>query len=140
MYEQFFGFRELPFELTPNPRFLFLTHRHREALTSLRHGISTAKGIVVLVGEAGTGKTTLVRTVLDEQANGRVRCLYLNNPTLTRDEFVEFLATGLGLGDHAAHSKAALLVELEQTLIERRSHGEITALIQRARLEPDHGE
>ena len=129
MYEQFFGFRELPFELTPNPRFLFLTHRHREALTSLRHGISTAKGIVVLIGEAGTGKTTIVRTVLDEQTGGDVRCLYLNNPTLTRDEFVEFLATGLGLGDHAAESKAAMLVELERALVERRSRGQITALL-----------
>jgi general secretion pathway protein A len=129
MYEQFYGFRELPFELTPNPRFLFLTHRHREALTSLRHGISTAKGIVVLIGEAGTGKTTLVRTVLDEHADGLVRCLYLNNPTLTRDEFIEFLATGLGLSDRAAHSKAALLVDLERALLERRSRGEITALL-----------
>jgi len=129
MYEQFFGFRELPFELTPDPRFLFLTHRHREALTSLRHGISTAKGLVVLIGEAGTGKTTLVRTVLDEHMDSGVRCLYLNNPTLTRDEFVEFLATGLSLGAHAAESKAALLVELERTLVERRSQGEITALL-----------
>src|SRR2546422_238910 len=82
MYEQFFGFRELPFELTPNPRFLFLTHRHREALTSLRHGISTAKGIVVLIGEAGTGKTTIVRTVLDEQTEKLLPVVLAGQPEL----------------------------------------------------------
>ena len=64
MYESFFGLRERPFELTPNPRFLFLTPRHREALSNLRYGLSSPRGITLLLGEAGTGKTTLVRSAL----------------------------------------------------------------------------
>src|SRR6202008_401771 len=61
MYQRFYGLRELPFELTPNPRFLYLTPRHREALSNLHYTLSAGKSITVLVGEAGTGKTTLLR-------------------------------------------------------------------------------
>ena|ERR1051326_8119545 len=128
MYTDFFGLRELPFELTPNPRFLFLTRAHREALTNLRHALGSAKGLALLIGDAGTGKTTLVRTVLETQLTG-VKALYLNNPTLTRVEFVEFLANGFGLSAEAARSKTTLLLELERTLIERRRNGEILALV-----------
>lgn len=128
MYTDFFGLRELPFELTPNPRFLFLTRGHREALTNLRHALSSAKGLALLLGEAGTGKTTLVRTVLETQLTA-VKALYLNNPTLTRPEFVEFLANGFGLSAEAAHSKTVLLAELERVLTQRRTGGEILALV-----------
>jgi general secretion pathway protein A len=127
MYEQFFGFRELPFELTPNPRFLFMTSRHREALSNLRHGISTAKGLVLLTGEAGTGKTTVIRAALEALAPAC--CIYINNPTLDRGEFVELLARDLDLGDAARTSKAAFLVGLQQVLAERRGRGVITALV-----------
>jgi type II secretory pathway predicted ATPase ExeA len=129
MYQEFFGLRELPFELTPNPRYLFLTDRHREALSNLRHAISTAKGLVLLIGDAGTGKTTLVRTALSEQPAETVRSLYLNNPTLTRDEFVEFLARGFELSAEASRSKAALLIELQQVLRERRLEGVTYVLV-----------
>jgi len=55
MYQSFYGLRELPFELTPNPKFLFLTPKHREALSTLIYGLSTGKGVTALIGEAGTG-------------------------------------------------------------------------------------
>jgi len=64
MYESFFGLRERAFELTPNPRFLLLTPGHREALANLEYGIAARKGLTVVVGEAGTGKTTLLRAAL----------------------------------------------------------------------------
>ena len=64
MYEQFYGFREPPFELTSNPRFLFFTAQHREALCHLEYGLSSAKPITVLIGDAGTGKSTLLRAAL----------------------------------------------------------------------------
>ena len=67
MYESFYGLRERPFELTPNPRFLFMTPRHREALTTLEYGLTARNGIALLVGEAGTGKTTLVHAALQSQ-------------------------------------------------------------------------
>jgi general secretion pathway protein A len=129
MYQRFYGLRELPFELTPNPRYLYLTPRHREALSNLQYGLSTAKAVTMLVGEAGTGKTTLLRTALESDACRHVRCVYLNNPALTRGEFVEILARRFELGAEAAASKAAMLGELEKILHERRDRGEITALV-----------
>lgn len=129
MYLRFYGLREAPFELTPNPKYLYLTPGHREALANLQYGLSSAKPVTVLIGEAGTGKTTLIRTALEGEACRRVQCLHLTNPGLTRHEFVETLARGFGLGPGAAGSKATLLVELERVLRERRARGEITALI-----------
>ena len=129
MYRDFYGLRDLPFELTANPRYLYLTPRHREALGNLRYGLSAAKSVTVLIGEAGTGKTTLLQAALASEACRHVRCVYLNNPALTRPEFVEILARRFGLGPDAAQSKATLLDELERVLTERRSRGEITALV-----------
>jgi general secretion pathway protein A len=129
MYLRFYGLRELPFELTPNPRFLYLTAAHREALANLQYGLSTAKAVTVVTGEAGTGKTTIIRTALESEACRNVRCIYLTNPGLTRDEFVEMLARGFELSAAAATSKATLLTELERALRERRARGEVTALI-----------
>ena len=92
MYETFFGFSERPFDLTPNPRFLLLTGRHREALSNLKYGITSRRALTLLVGEVGTGKTTLVRAVTEEYGRQGHAIAYLNNPTLTRAEFYEFLA------------------------------------------------
>ena len=130
MYERFYGLRELPFELTPNPKFLFLTPRHREALSNLHYGLSSAKPITVLIGEAGTGKTTLLRTVLASDECRHVQCVYLSNPALTREDFVRMLAIRFDLSAEARASKAVLLDELERTLRYRRElEGEITALV-----------
>jgi general secretion pathway protein A len=129
MYLRFFGLRELPFELTPNPRYLFLTPQHREALSNLQYGLFSAKSITVLIGEAGTGKTTLLRAALESERCRHISCVSLNNPALTRGEFVELLAARFGLGAHAAESKAAMLEELERVLVERRTRGEITAMV-----------
>lgn len=129
MYLRFYGLRELPFELTPNPRFLYLTPAHREALANLQYGLSTAKAVTVVTGEAGTGKTTLIRTAVESESCRHVRCIHLTNPGLTRDEFVEMLARGFSLSASAATSKTSLLIELERALRERRARGEITALV-----------
>jgi general secretion pathway protein A len=129
MYEQYYGLRERPFDLTPNPRFLFLTAKHREALSTLEYGISLRKGIIVLIGQVGTGKTTLVRTVLDSFRPPANRCVHVNNPTLTRNEFFELLTAEFGLSSEAANSKARFLLELEQDIIERRRAHGVTALI-----------
>jgi general secretion pathway protein A len=129
MYQRFYGLRELPFELTPNPKFLFLSSRHREALSNLQYGLATAKPVTVLIGEAGTGKTTLLHAALGSDQCRGVRCVYLNNPALTRGEFVETLARRFDLSVRAAESKALLLAELERVVRERRDAGEITALV-----------
>lgn len=129
MYETFYGLRERPFDLTPNPRFLVLTPRHREALSNLYFGIASGKGVTVLIGEAGTGKTTLLRTVLEAQPQSDALCVHINNPTLTRAEFVELLARGFGLSESAQSSKATLLVELERVLEGRRAAGVVSVVV-----------
>lgn len=129
MYRDFFGLSERPFDLTTNPRFLFLSSGHREALSVLHYGLAGDKGITVLIGDAGTGKTTLTRAALAHYQGSEVLGLYLNNPALTRQEFFEFIAHGVGLGPRATQSKTIFLRELEQLLTERRRTGKLTALI-----------
>jgi general secretion pathway protein A len=129
MYEAFYGLRERPFELTPNPRFLMMTPRHREALTTLEYGLSARTGIALLLGEAGTGKTTIVHAALQSQRVSQSRAVYLNNPALTRAEFVEFLAAGFGLTPDAARSKTRCLSELTEVLATRHAAGVMSALV-----------
>jgi len=133
MYEAFYGLRERPFELTPNPAYLFMTPRHREALATLQYGLSGRKGVTVVIGEAGTGKTTLVNAALQAQRGNRplgrdcIACL--NNPTLSQADFVAYLAPALGLSREAATSKARFLIELNHTVMDRHQSGGLTALI-----------
>ena len=129
MYEAYFGLDERPFELTPNPRFLYMTAPHREALTTLEYGLSGRTGIAVLIGEAGTGKTTLVHAALHSQNTRQSLAVYLNNPSLTRDEFVEFLAAGFGLSADAARSKTRCLYELTEVLARRHQARHMSALV-----------
>ena len=133
MYEQFFGLDARPFELTPNPRYFLLTKRHREALSNLEYGIAARRSLTVLTGEAGTGKTTLIRRALGQltaaRPNRRGVYLMINNPTLSRGEFIEAMATALQLSPQAAISKARFLVELERTLLDLRRTDTPVALI-----------
>src|SRR5262245_38770224 len=115
MYEQYYGLRERPFDLSPNALFLFLSRGHQDALTHLRYGLGGRPGLTVLVGEAGTGKTTLVRAALQSIGNGQSRVVHLSNPTLTRSEFYEYLATGFGFGTDAAASKTTFIRALAQS-------------------------
>lgn len=128
MYEQYYGLRERAFDLSPNPRFLFLSRSHREALTHLRYGLGRS-GITVLVGEAGTGKTTLVRAALQAAGADARTIVHLSNPTLTRIEFFEYLASGFGFGAGAAASKSTFLRHLEASLAESARAGHMLALM-----------
>jgi general secretion pathway protein A len=133
MYEKFYGLRERPFDLTPNPAYLYMTPNHREALATLQYGLSERMGYTVVIGEAGTGKTTLVNAALQSQRGnrplGRDCVAYLNNPTLTPSEFIAYLAPAFGLSREAAVSKAAFLIELNKSVTDRHQAGGLTALI-----------
>ena len=128
MYEKFFGLRERPFDLTPNPRYLVLTDSHQEALSNLEYAITSRKGITLLVGEAGSGKTTVIRAAMERQP-ARVHSVHLNNPTMTRAEFTEMLALRFGLSERATRSKAVFLVEIETLLRRRHQRGEVTLVV-----------
>src|SRR5688500_14299597 len=129
MYESFYALRERPFELLPNPRFLSLTTRQREALSNLQYGLTSARGLTVLIGEAGTGKTTLVQAAIADLRDTTVKYVLMSNPTLTRSEFYEFLARSFGLSDEAARSKTQFLFELRRELQQRHLAGVLSALI-----------
>jgi len=129
MYENYYGLRERPFDLSPNPRFLFLSKGHREALTHLRYGMSGRPGITVLTGEVGTGKTTLVRAALQSLEGQQTTVVHLSNPTLTREEFFDYLAEGFGFGHEAATSKSTFLRRLEQALTKAGRDGSVMALM-----------
>lgn len=130
MYRDFFDLRERPFDLTPNPRYLLLTATHREALANLEYGITARKGLTLLTGEAGTGKTTLVRRALAARASATgAQYVYLNNPALTRREFYEFLIAQFGLAPQLGESKAQFLAALEQELRERHASGTTPVLV-----------
>jgi type II secretory pathway predicted ATPase ExeA len=128
VYEHFYGFTARPFDLSPDPRFLVVTEVHQEALSNLQYAIASRKGITLLVGEAGTGKTTIIRAAIETQPE-RVHCVHLHNPALTRAEFVEMLAAQFALSDEARESKTELLLELEKLLKRRRELGETTVLV-----------
>lgn len=128
MYEEFFGLTERPFDLTPSPKFLVLTESHREALRNLEYGIGSRKGITLLIGDAGAGKTTVIRAAI-EKLPTHVHTVHLSNPTLSRPEFVETLAAKFDLSSAASQSKAVMLAELEALLLRRREAGESSVMI-----------
>jgi general secretion pathway protein A len=129
MYEAFYGLRERPFDLAPNPRYLFLSNRQREALSTLRYALQGPRGLMLMIGEAGTGKTTLVNTAISELGTANTRCALMSNPTLTRNEFIESLAQSFELPPDVAQSKARFLLALRQYVSQRHAAGDLTAIL-----------
>ena len=127
MYKAFFGLSEPPFQLTPNPRFLFLDPGHREALATLRYGLTSSLGITLLLGEAGTGKTTLLSAALHAERRPEDRIVVLSNPTLAPADFYEILADRFGL-PHSG-TKGRFLLAFERDLLERHRAGGLTTLV-----------
>ena len=129
MYRRFYGFAEHPFNPTPDPRYLYLTKRHGEALAHLEYALTCRKGVTVLTGEVGTGKTILLRTALGRVRSSVLRCAKIWNPTLTRREFYQFLAAEFRLSGASAGSKAQFLIELDAVVKRHHETGGITALV-----------
>jgi general secretion pathway protein A len=115
MYTHFYGLKEKPFEITPDPKFLYLSPGHQEALAHMTYAVSQRIGFTVITGEVGTGKTTLVQSLLS-QLNGSTRTAYLFNPNLSTLDFLEYICEDLGVkinrrskGQYIAHLYQALL-------------------------------
>jgi len=128
MYHRFFGLSKDPFGMTPDPAFLFLTLPNREAVASLTYSILSRKGVILLTGDAGTGKTTLLRCVFQSIPWTRVRFSAVFNPTLTPAEFLELTLLDFGITDIPA-SKAQRLILLQQFLIQECEAGRVVVLL-----------
>src|SRR5690606_27262912 len=120
VYTEFFGLNEKPFSITPDPRYLFLSRRHADALAHLIYGISESGGFIQLTGEVGTGKTTLIRSVL-EQLPEKAEIALILNPQLTAREFIENICEELGMPIPAGGSLRALIAALNRHLLDRKS-------------------
>ena len=128
MYTAYFGLNSKPFNITPDPAFLFVTEQHREALTGLTYSILDRKGFLALSGTAGSGKTTLLTWVLEKLPTTQVRSSVILNPTLTRDEFLEMVMLDFGICDIPV-SKAQRLWMLQSFLVKGQQEGKISVLI-----------
>jgi general secretion pathway protein A len=128
MYNESFGLQRSPFNLTPDPEFLYLTAQHREALAGLTYAILARKGFVVLTGNAGTGKTTLLTRILEHLPVSRIQSSVIVNPTLTPSEFLEATLLDFGLTDIPS-SKAQRIGMLQSFLWTGHREGKVTALI-----------
>ncbi len=127
MYKKFYGLVEKPFNVTPDPRFIYLGKHHQEALAHLTYGIAERKGFIVITGEVGTGKTTLIHTLLERLDEG-VKTALIFNPNLTLEDFFLSLFDEFGLKVQNP-TKANFLIELNNFLIERLSRNENAVLI-----------
>ena len=132
MYLQFYGLQDIPFSLTPDPRFLYFTASHREVMANLHYGIQHGKGLIVVTGEVCTGKTTMLRAMLS-RLDRSVLTANIFNPGLTVPEFYEHLAADFELGPYT--SKSDLLMKLGRMLMMRHSRGLRTVVI----LDEAHG-
>jgi general secretion pathway protein A len=128
MYKTFYGLRRNPFEITPDPSFLFPTIRHKEALAALYYGVRRHKGFVVMTGEVGTGKTLLVRWLLQLLKGTNVAYAYVFNSKLSSFEFLQFLAGDFGLNT-SGKTKSDLLLELARFLVTRHQQKLTTVLV-----------
>jgi general secretion pathway protein A len=128
MYKNFYNLRRNPFEITPDPSFLFPTERHKEALAALYYGVRRHKGFVVLTGEVGTGKTLLVRWLLQLLKGTNVTYAYVFNSRLSSLEFLQFIAGDFGLTT-SDRTKSELLLDFARFLINRHQQNLTTVLV-----------
>jgi general secretion pathway protein A len=128
MYESFFGLSEPPFSLTPDPRFLWLSETHQEGLAALVYGITRRKGFLLLTGEVGTGKTTLLRAALQQIPADTDTALILNTIDLTPIDLLKLIAAEFGFDGHY-DGKADYLIALNRMLLERLRARRNTVLI-----------
>jgi general secretion pathway protein A len=126
VYAEFYGLKELPFALTPDPRFIYFTPSHTEVMANLHYGIESGKGLVVVTGEVGTGKTTILRWMM-QRLDRTVLVAYIFNPRLSVPEFYQHVATLLDV--QKWETKSDLLLELGRALESRHSRGMRTVLI-----------
>ena len=127
MYRNFFGLERYPFEVSPDPSFLYTTGQHQEAIAGLYYGVTARKGFMVLTGEVGTGKTLVVRCFLELLDQAAFDYAYVFNSCLSSEEFLRYVADDLGV--RCGPTKSDLLLEFSRHLIERNRQGRTAVLV-----------
>ena len=128
MYKEFYGLRANPFNVNPDPRYLFLTRHTEEALACLTYGIQSRKGFVLLTGEVGTGKTTLINKLLEWLRVQQMATAFVFNSRLNVPQFMDYMMTDFGIPCES-ESKSQILLRLYNWLLERYRAGETAVLI-----------
>lgn len=128
MYLEYYGLREMPFNITPDPKFLFLSPKHQEALQHVRYGIMEKKGFIVLTGEVGCGKTTLCRQLMEELDPERFQTALILNPRLNEFELVQVILHEMGVAN-VSGTMSELLARLNHRLLELIQMGKDIVLI-----------
>lgn len=128
MYKSFYHLQRNPFEITPDPAFLFPTTRHNEALASLYYGVTSHRGFVVLTGEVGTGKTLIVRSLLGLLQRRDIAFALIFNPSLSALEFIRYIARDFGVPT-TGKAKDEIIYGLNEFLLQRHQKGLTTLLV-----------
>src|SRR6201994_4615633 len=128
MYKEFFGLRANPFNVNPDPRYLFLTRHTEEALACLTYGIQSRKGFVLLTGEVGTGKTTLINKLLEWLRLQQVATAFIFNSRMNVPQFLDYMMADFGIPCET-RSKSQILLRLYNWLLDRYRAGETAVLI-----------
>src|SRR6266403_2115533 len=128
MYNAFFGFKESPFSLSPDPAFFYRSEQHEEALANLIYGVQSRKGFIVLTGEVGTGKTTMLECLRDFLDSQYIEFAFIFNSRITSDQFFEMIAYDLDLRCERK-SKTEVLFALNSLLLNQADQGRTTVLI-----------
>jgi general secretion pathway protein A len=128
MYKRFFGLKDNPFNVNPDPRYLYMTREIEEALSGLMYGVQTRKGIITLTGEVGTGKTTLVNQLLDWLHVRHIKTAFLFNSRMNSTQLFDFVLTEFEINCDFK-SKSQQLMKLNQWLLDRFREGETAVLI-----------
>jgi general secretion pathway protein A len=129
MYKKFYGLTRNPFEISPDPYFFYPMPSHTEALANLAYGVLHRKGFVVVTGEVGTGKTLLVRCLLEALSKNKIAFAYMYNPIISVSEFLTHVINELGLLPSPIRTKSDALSRLNNYLMERSRRDLTTALI-----------
>ena len=132
MYEQYYGFTERPFQLSPDPRFFFASHHHQRALSYLQYGLDQGEGFIVITGPIGTGKTTIARNLLNNLDDSKIVAAQLVTTKLNPHELLELVASEFKIklkGNSEGNSKAELLQAIENFLINLHKQGKRALLL-----------
>ena len=129
MYKKFYGFKERPFEIAPDPAFVYLGEVHQEALAHLQYAMQEGKGFSVITGEAGTGKTTLVRKLLSNIDGNGIRTSYIFNPIMESTDFLRYICNDLGIESDGIKTRGEILTALHNYLLQCFTQDEKVFLI-----------